>query len=376
MPVFDQEIVDTAPLYLQTKSYSAQKFRQHLTDVASPGVFVDTDFVLSLLGGLAYRMSAGKAHVLGQQVADQGMYRVVSLANADLAVTAGHATLPRLDQVIIRVMDNTHDGSGFNEARIETVPGTPTSGATLANRNGAANLTTLGEASKNVLLMYDILMPAAASSISGGNVARKVALSIIGKGTLKIADKDLLTVGQFQALTPIYDGQEVRVLVDSTAGVIWTLKYRPASAHANKWEVVDATSLYAAVDTQEGVGSGGLAWGNLTTVGPSLAVPLAGEYYVEFGCFMGNGWDGSTNTSGPVSMGLSGAGFTAGSVPTVQVGGTQAAATSVSGSPMRKHRAALSIATIVAKYNAGNSSGNNSLFSQRHLSITPIRVSQ
>jgi hypothetical protein len=376
MPVYDQEIVDTTPLYLQSKSYSAQKDRTWFTDLASAGVFTDTDFLLSLLGGLAYRMSAGKAYVLGQQVADQGMYRVVSLSNFDLVVPAGHATLPRLDQVILRVMDNTHDGAGFNEARIETVPGTATSGATLANRSGATPLTTLGEASKNVLLLYDILMPAAASSISGGNVARKVALSVIGKGTLRLVEEELITVAQFSALTNLYDGQEARILVDATAGIVWTVKYRPASASSYKWEVIDASEIHAAVEGADTAGSGGVSWGNLATVGPSVAVPLAGEYDVEWGAAMSTGWDGSNNTSGPCNMGLSGAGFTAATAPSISIGGYMSPSTTQGGSASRKIRKALTVATITAKYNAGNSSGNATAFAQRFLSIRPVRISQ
>jgi hypothetical protein len=273
-------------------------------------------------------------------------------------------------------MDNTHDGAGFNEARIETVPGTATSGATLANRSGAANLTTLGEASKNVLLLYDILMPAAASSISGGNVARKTPLSVMGKGTLRLVEEELISVAQFSALTNLYDGQEARILVDATAGIIWTVKYRPASAHANKWEVIDASEIHAAVETSEGVGAGGLTMGNLATVGPSVAVPLAGEYDVEWGSYMATGWDGSNVSSGPCWVSLSGAGFTAATSVSVSVGGTMASSTIQAASPSRKIRKALTVATITAKYQAGNSSGAGSTFAQRFLSIRPIRISQ
>jgi hypothetical protein len=274
MPVYDQEIVDTTPNYLQSKSYSAQKDRTWFADFISAGVFSDSDFALSLLGGLAYRMSVGKAYVLGQQVADQGMYRISSLANADLAVGAGHVSLPRLDQVILRVMDNTHDGAGFNEARIETVPGTATAGATLDNRSGAANLTTLGEASKNVYLLYDILMPSAASSISGGNVRRRATVARLGFGTIP-AVIPLLTVAQFQALRDIPNGLEVYVVVDVSNGHLWHLRYNSAIGDAYKWQFLGGPPLYSVIGTSE-YDNGG--WINWPTVGPDIVAPLAGYY--------------------------------------------------------------------------------------------------
>jgi microcystin-dependent protein len=82
-------------------------------------------------------------------------------------------------------MDTTHDSSGFSEARIEVVPGTPTSGATLANAAGAANLTTLGEASKSVLLLAYVLVPAAAGSLTSTatNIRDMRAFAQVGLGS-------------------------------------------------------------------------------------------------------------------------------------------------------------------------------------------------
>ena len=366
MAVYDQEIVDSSPNYLQSKSYSAQKDRQWFADIVMPGVFSDTDFLLSLLGSLAYRMSAGKAYVLGQQVADQGMYRVANLANADLAVGAGHASLPRIDQVILRVMDNTHDGAGFNEARIETVPGTATSGATLDNRSGAANLAALGEASKNVLLLYDILMPAAASSISGGNVRRRVQLAKVGWGTLpKIVP--ILTVAEFLAIRDFPDGMEVHVIVDATNRVLWTFRYNAAGG-TYKWEFLGGPPLTAHVATSEAVTT---SWQNLTTDGPSITTPLAGDYIVQAGAKgVGTYQDGSSlrigiaegNTT-PFIDAVSGWGGTG-------VGGAGVNASPVI-SPFR--RAAVALSTILKLRYDYQGPINASL---RSISIYPIRVSQ
>ena len=368
MAVYDQEIVDTTPNYLQSKSYSAQKDRTWFADIWRAGVFSDADFALSLLGGLAYRMSSGKAYVAGLQVADQGMYRVASLANADLAVGAGHATLPRLDQVILRVMDNTHDGAGFNEARIETVPGTATAGATLDNRNGFKDLTTLGEASKNVYLLYDILMPAVASSISGGNVRRRAQIAQLGFGAIPTYIP-LLSVAQFQALRDFPDGMIVDVQVDSTNGVIWRFRYRSGSGSAYKWEFVGGPPLFASIATQETMNTGG-AWANAVSDGPTIVNPLAGDYMVQAHADQFTNYlDGSSagigialgNTTPSVTIygGVSQVGF---SNPGVRAG--------VCLSPHKI--AAIPISTNVKMRYAG---GVMAIL-MRHMSIYPIRVSQ
>lgn len=108
---------------------------------------------------------AGFCLVQGDSVAGQGLY-VVPPHTADIneAISAAHATLPRLDQVVLEVQDNTHDSSGNNRARVRVVDGTPTSGATLDNRNGAAALPA------NCLRLADVLVPATDTTISNSQI--------------------------------------------------------------------------------------------------------------------------------------------------------------------------------------------------------------
>src|SRR6185295_17542087 len=184
MAVYTQAVLTPDPLYLQPKSYDARSDRKWFADIMSPGVVGAGSYAVTFVSGLTCRAAAGTAYILGQNVADQGMYRQYVTSNTDLAVGAGHATLPRIDSFILRVMDTAHDSSGFSEARIEVVPGTPTAGATLANANGAANLTTLGEASKSVLLLAYILVPAAAGSLTStaANVRDMRTFVAVGAG--------------------------------------------------------------------------------------------------------------------------------------------------------------------------------------------------
>lgn len=171
MSSYPQVLLSPKPLYLDTESYDAKQDRRLLDELISDGKL--TGFIVSTTSGLGISVSAGYAIIAGQNVANQGLYRVGPISSQTLTVSAAHATLPRLDQVIVRVLDHSADSSGYNEARIEIVPGTPTSGATLDNRNGAASLTTLQDASKSVLLVCDILVTPSLSTLTSGNLRNR-----------------------------------------------------------------------------------------------------------------------------------------------------------------------------------------------------------
>lgn len=75
------------------------------------------------------------------------------------------------------------------------------------------------------------------------------------------------------------DGQTVVYAADATNGVMWTLRYRAASSSSYKWEFVGGASLRAIVDTEQQNTTTG--WQNLATAGPSVTLPLAGDYKIE-----------------------------------------------------------------------------------------------
>jgi len=78
------------------------------------------------------------------------------------------------------------------------------------------------------------------------------------------------------------NGQDCYYLADATNGVVWHLKYRSASASTFKWEFVGGGSLHAEVATMESRGAI-TTYADLATVGPSVTVPVAGEYEIAFG---------------------------------------------------------------------------------------------
>jgi len=93
------------------------------------------------------------------------------------------------------------------------------------------------------------------------------------------------------------DGQEVYYQADGTNGVIWHLRYRTASASTYKWEYVGGTALSSEVPASEGIPASG-SYGNLATVGPSVTVPLAGEYDIYAGAQL------TTNAAAYIFLGL------------------------------------------------------------------------
>jgi len=79
------------------------------------------------------------------------------------------------------------------------------------------------------------------------------------------------------------DGQECCFLADAANGVIWRLRYRAFQADgvtpnpsSYKWECIGGSALAAQITTAEGTLSSIVT--DLATVGPSITIPLAGEY--------------------------------------------------------------------------------------------------
>lgn len=94
-----------------------------------------------------------------------GMAHVFSDAIGSAAVGAGHATLPRIDQVVLQYNDSSIPaGVGGNVPTLRVIPGTPTSGATLDNRTGAAALPN------DCVRLADVLQPAAGVNVTTANI--------------------------------------------------------------------------------------------------------------------------------------------------------------------------------------------------------------
>lgn len=77
------------------------------------------------------------------------------------------------------------------------------------------------------------------------------------------------------------DGQVVRLLVDDTQGIIWTLRYRTESASANKWELLAGNPMVNDQGTGT-VATGTPVSGAFMSYGSTwLTAPRAGRYILE-----------------------------------------------------------------------------------------------
>lgn len=152
---------------------------------------------------------------------------------------------------------------------------------------------------------------------------------------------------------------------DAANGIVWMFRYNAASASAYKWEFVGGSPTTAYVATLETVPST-VAWVNLATAGPSLTLPRAGDYWLRFGArFLA-----ATTAPDSPRVGVSDSGDT---VPPTDIQGEVgrvSGGANIVGNELRVGRNAGDIPKL--RY-WGYAAGLQ--FSQRRLSVIPVRVS-
>lgn len=153
------------------------------------GVYDAADLKISQRGAganMSVDVAAGSAWIQGDDTARQGVYHLVNDATVNVAVSAAHATLPRIDQVIARIYDSSVAG-GSDTPAIEVLAGTATAGATLANRTGAAALPN------GAVRLADVLVAAAASSIANAAIQDRRPWARGGFRAIEKGDADFST---------------------------------------------------------------------------------------------------------------------------------------------------------------------------------------
>lgn len=162
-----------------------------------------------------------------------------------------------------------------------------------------------------------------------------------------------------------YDGQEVYYGADPTNGVIWHLRYRSAASGSYKWEYIGGPPMTAEVLTLESTTS--TTFTTLSTAGPTITTPLAGDYVVTIGATANNN---SSNAGALMSYAIGGT--SASTDDAIETYNNSAA--SDTGCYFRTRRkTGLAASTALAARYAANVGGNAS-FWRRSMSITPIRV--
>lgn len=162
------------------------------------------------------------------------------------------------------------------------------------------------------------------------------------------------------------DAQEIYYVADATNGVVWHLLYRAASSSSYKWECVGGPPLYNEVVTGESTTS--TTYAALATAGPSITLPLAGDYDVEIG------FRGYNNGAGAINNYMS-----------YDIGGTGASdndanlqympsSTSAHANNARSRRkTGLTAVTLTSKYRL-DGAVTVGYFQYRWMKVTPVRV--
>jgi hypothetical protein len=161
------------------------------------------------------------------------------------------------------------------------------------------------------------------------------------------------------------DGQECYYLADATNGVVWHLRYRTASSSAYKWECVGGSSLSAEVEAQSATVTS-TTYIDVST-GPSLVVPLAGDYQVDWGAL----------SSGSVATAIIASSIKRGAAAAVDADALLQQPPGVNyfnAGPghRRKRMNALAASTTLAMQHKANNGTMN--FSNRWLAVQPVRV--
>jgi hypothetical protein len=104
------------------------------------------------------------------------------------------------------------------------------------------------------------------------------------------------------------DGQEVYYLVDAASGRVWHLRYRAASTSPYKWEFVGGSPVNAG---PQGAVTHAVVSEIALTSGPTLTVPLSGDYRVGMRCRHQTNAAGLVGTYSRLAKNGSSAGLTA-----------------------------------------------------------------
>lgn len=169
------------------------------------------------------------------------------------------------------------------------------------------------------------------------------------------------------------DGQECYYVADATNGVVWHLKYNTSSGSAYKWEYVGGAPLYAEILTAANEAISSATYVALTTPGPNVSLPLAGDYDVEIS-FMGY----HLANGGGVLMS-----YDIGATAAVDADAAAFVVSTGSGDWVRttktRRKTGLGAVTLASKWRvltgSGNVAGTSGMpGSTRYMRVTPVRV--
>lgn len=131
------------------------------------------------------RVASGICWVQGTENATQGGYSVMNDGTVLVTLDAAHATLARIDLVVVRIQDSQYSG-GSNTATIEKVTGTP------------AGSPTVPTAPANSLILAQIAVAAAVTTINNSNITDRRVFLLDANEIRKTADESIASLGSLQ----------------------------------------------------------------------------------------------------------------------------------------------------------------------------------
>lgn len=165
-----------------------------------------------------------------------------------------------------------------------------------------------------------------------------------------------------------FDGDTIDYVANATKGVVWRLRYRAAATGSYKWEVVGGSALVEEVAAGETTTS--TTFAALTTAGPSITVPLAGDYDVEVGSRQ---YATSNSRNLYHSFDVGGTGAVDGDGTTFYTGTSYDGLATVAPNQTRlRRKTGLAASTaLVSKY---RTTGGTAEFDSRWMRVRPVRV--
>lgn len=161
------------------------------------------------------------------------------------------------------------------------------------------------------------------------------------------------------------DGDQF-ILVDSTTAptYAWLLQYVAAKS-SNKWQFIGGSQISAEVGIGETTAS--TSYAALTTAGPSIAIPVAGDYYVAVGYM--NNTQATAQGLGYMSYDIGGTGASDNDAAnSLSLSTTQAELVNAF---RRRKKTGLTAVTLTAKYKT--TAGTHG-FSNRWMEVIPIAI--
>lgn len=161
------------------------------------------------------------------------------------------------------------------------------------------------------------------------------------------------------------NGDEIYLVLSAALGLLGHFRYNSGSASPYKWEAVGKQpELFDEITAIESTANG--AYVALTTAGPSIALPYAGDYMVEIGAHIQSDASGG---GGNMSYDIG----ATGAVDADNITHFAANTATVGFNASRARRKnALTAVTLTAKYN--RTGAGNATFRSRWMKATPIRI--